>query len=155
MILFFVGIAMIAPVVYIFSDVLDFASYAIAIWFRWNGVVFFVLACWLLWRSHRDLGENWTFTLKTNKKHQLVTTGVYRYLRHPMYAAHFSWAIAQLIMIPNWIAGPSFLVFALVLYCYRVGSEEEMMMDTFGDAYREYRSVTGRIFPRIFNFFSD
>jgi protein-S-isoprenylcysteine O-methyltransferase Ste14 len=67
-----------------------------------------------------------------------VTTGVYRHVRHPMYAAFFLWAIAQALLLPNWIAGPVGLLGFGTLFGLRVGREERMMEATFGDAYRAY-----------------
>lgn len=54
----------------------------------------FAVALWLLWRSHADLGRSWMGTLAIKEKHALVTQGVYRHIRHPMYAAHWLWGIA-------------------------------------------------------------
>jgi len=58
------------------------------------GAVTFAVALWLLWRSHADLGRSWMGTLAIKEKHALVTQGVYRHIRHPMYAAHWLWGIA-------------------------------------------------------------
>jgi len=43
------------------------------------------------------------------KEHRLVTAGVYRHIRHPMYAAIFLWCLAQGLLLPNWLAGWSAL----------------------------------------------
>src|SRR2546430_6060986 len=51
-------------------------------------------------------------------------TGVYRHVRHPMYAAFFLWAIAQALLLPNWIAGPAGLVGFGTLFGLRVRREE-------------------------------
>lgn len=141
------GIGMLIPLVYVFSSVLDFANYALPGWVGWIGAVLFGLAIWLLWRSHVDLGRNWTPTLGIRDEHRLVTGGVFKFIRHPMYAAHFLWAIAQALMLHNWIAGFSFLVVALPQYLLRVNDEEQMMLEHFGDEYRAYMEKTGRLIP--------
>ena len=51
------------------------------------------------------LGRNWSITLEIRDSHRLVTDGLYRYVRHPMYTSFWLWAIAQALLIPNWIAG--------------------------------------------------
>ncbi|MEE9566562.1 MAG: isoprenylcysteine carboxylmethyltransferase family protein, partial [Desulfobacteria bacterium] len=79
----------------------------------------------------------------------LITEGVFRYIRHPMYAAHLLWAIAQVLMLHNWIAGYSFLVVAVPLYLLRVNDEEQMMLEQFGEGYREYMQRTRRIIPHL------
>jgi protein-S-isoprenylcysteine O-methyltransferase Ste14 len=144
-----VGIGMLIPLVYIFSSALDFADYSLPNWVGWVGAVLFGLAIWLLWRSHADLGRNWTITLGIRNEHTLVTEGVYRHIRHPMYVAHLLWAIAQVLMLHNWIAGYSFLVVAVPLYLLRVDDEEQMMLEQFGEGYREYMQRTGRIIPHL------
>ena len=150
-----VGIGMLIPLVYVFSPVLDFADYALPNWVGWIGVVLFGLAIWLLWRSHADLGRNWTPTLGIRDEHRLVTEGVYKYIRHPMYAAHLLWAIAQVLMLHNWIAGYSFLVVAVPQYLLRVNHEEQMMLEQFGEEYRAYMERTGRMIPRLLKGMSD
>lgn len=143
------GIGMLIPLIYVFSSALDFADYSLPNWVGWVGAVLFGLAIWLLWRSHADLGRNWTITLGIRNEHTLVTEGVYRYIRHPMYAAHLLWAIAQVLMLHNWIAGYSFLVITIPVYLLRVDDEEQMMLEQFGEGYREYMQRTGRIIPHL------
>ena len=149
------GICMLIPLVYVFSSVLDFADYALPNWVGWTGVVLFGLATWVLWRSHADLGRNWTPTLGIRDEHRLVTEGVYKYIRHPMYAAHWLWAIAQVLMLHNWIAGYSFLVIVVPHYLLRVNLEEQMMLGQFGEEYRAYMERTGRMIPRLLKGMSD
>lgn len=143
------GIGMLVPLVYVFSSRLDFADYGLPAWVAWVGAVLFGFSIWLLWRSHADLGRNWTPTLGIRDGHELVTEGVFRHIRHPMYAAHMVWAIAQVLMLHNWIAGYSFLVIMVPHYLLRVDAEEQMMVDQFGEEYHEYVKRTGRLIPRL------
>ncbi len=143
------GIGMLMPLVYVFSCVLDFADYTLPDWIGWIGAVVFAMAVWLHWRSHADLGRNWTPTLGIRNEHVIVTQGVYKYIRHPMYAAHWLWAIAQVLMLHNWIAGYSFIVVAVPQYLIRVNDEEQMMVGQFGEEYRAYMERTGRMIPRL------
>ena len=66
-----------------------------------------------------------------------------------MYAAHLLWAIAQPLILTNWIAGFCFLIPQIAQYWLRVDSEEQMMLEYFGDDYREYMEITGRLFPKL------
>jgi len=66
-----------------------------------------------------------------------------------MYAAHGLWAVAQALLLQNWIVGPAFLALSLPLYLLRVPREEEMMLEHFGEEYRSYISRTGRVIPRV------
>ena len=148
-ILSFIGLGMLAPLVFIFTSWLNFANYYLPQLVRWIGTIFFISACWFLWRSHADLGKGFTFLLEIKNKQVLVKEGVYKYIRHPIYAAHLVWALAQLLLIPNWIAGPSFLLFSIPLYFYRIPKEETMMIRQFGEEYKRYMKKTGRIFPKF------
>lgn len=143
------GIAMLLPLIYVFSFVFDFANFELPDWTGWLGAVFFLLAIYLLWSTHHDLGRNWTPTLGIREEHKLVTGGIYKFIRHPMYTAHLVWAVAQILMLHNWIAGPWFLITSTTQYLLRVDSEEQMMIEQFGDAYKAYMRKTGRFFPKI------
>jgi protein-S-isoprenylcysteine O-methyltransferase Ste14 len=108
-----------------------------------------VVALWLFWRSHADLGHNWSVTLELRKGHQLVKDGVYRSIRHPMYASILLFGLGQGLLLQNWLAGWSaFLAFAL-MYFVRTPREEHMMCEFFGQEYRDYMRRTGRVFPLI------
>jgi len=143
------GVAILTPLIPMYSTWLDFARYNPPDFLSWLGVPTFIIAIWLLWRSHADLARNWSVTTEIKEGHKLVTGGVFRYIRHPMYLAHFLWGIAQLLLIENWIAGPASLVVFLPLYLLRVGKEERLMLKEFGDEYLSYMKRTGRLFPRF------
>jgi protein-S-isoprenylcysteine O-methyltransferase Ste14 len=143
------GIGMIIPIFYVFTTWLDFADFSLPVWIRWIAVVLFAVAAVLLWETHRAMGRNWTPTLGFREDHSLVTEGIFRYIRHPMYAAHLLWALAQPLILANWIAGFSFLIPQIAQYWLRVGLEEQMMLDHFGKEYRDYMKKTGRLLPKL------
>jgi protein-S-isoprenylcysteine O-methyltransferase Ste14 len=143
------GIAMILPFISIFTSWLDFADYHLPVWLGWIGTPVFAMALLLLWRSHADLDHNWSATIQIKQGHTLVTGGVYRHIRHPMYAAHLLWAIAQGLLLQNWLAGWAFLVVSMPLYIIRIPKEEQLMIEQFNERYRRYISRTGRLIPRF------
>ena len=145
------GVGMVAPLFYLFSPWLDFADYDLPGWLGWIGTAVFAAALLLLWRSHADLGRNWSAILQIRQEHTLITNGVYRYMRHPMYAAHMLWAIAQGLLLQNWLAGWIFLIAFIPTYLVQAPKEEQMMLDNFGEEYRNYISRTGRIIPRLWS----
>lgn len=140
----------VVPFLYLFTTRLDFADYSLSstasLVAGSLGAALFLQALWLLWRSHADLAGSFSPGIQIKKNHVLVTKGVYERVRHPMYAAHLLWAVAQLLLLQNWIAGPSFLVASTPLYVVRI-PREEMMLDQFGDEYRRYVERTGRVLP--------
>jgi protein-S-isoprenylcysteine O-methyltransferase Ste14 len=139
----------ILPLTYIFTEKLDFANYYLHIWIGWLGAPTFAVALWLFWRSHKDLGKNFSISTETREEQTLVTTGVYKKIRHPMYTAHLIWAVAQAMLLQNWLAGPSFFVASILLYIRRIPREEEMMIKEFGKEYEDYMEKTGRLLPKL------
>lgn len=113
------------------------------------GVATLCAALWLFYRSHLDLGRNWSISLEIRKEHRLVTTGVYRLVRHPMYSSFFLLAVAQFLLLPNWFAGACGLVGVGLLYALRVRQEERMMLEHFGADYRDCMARTKRLIPWI------
>ncbi|MBA4603502.1 protein-S-isoprenylcysteine O-methyltransferase [Thermoactinomyces mirandus] len=142
-----VGVLVI-PLIYVFTPLLSFADYKLPSWAGWIGTVVTGIALWLFWRSHADLGRNWSYTLELKKGHQLITGGVYRYVRHPMYAASLLWGMSQGLLLHNWVAGYSPLLSLLVLVFLCLPYEEQMMLDYFGEEYRSYMNRTGKLIPR-------
>ena len=115
----------------------------------WFGAAVALAALTMFYLTHRALGRNWSISLDVRETHKLVTDGVYARVRHPMYAAFWLWALAQALLLPNWIAGLSGLVGFGTLYAFRVGREEKLMMDAFGNEYRAYMARTARLVPRL------
>jgi protein-S-isoprenylcysteine O-methyltransferase Ste14 len=144
-----IGTSTLLPLIYLFTPLLAFADYRPPAWVPWCGAAVMLAAHWLFWRSHADLGDNWSVTLEVRKEHRLVTAGVYRHIRHPMYAAIFLWCLAQGLLLPNWLAGWSALATFALMYLLRTPREERMMCGFFGQDYRDYMARTGRLFPRL------
>lgn len=116
----------------------------------WLGALVFALSLLLFYRTHKQLGRNWSVSLDIREKHKLVTTGVYTLVRHPMYSAFWMWAIAQALLLPNWIAGLSGIVGFGTLFFGRVFEEERLMLRAFGDEYRAYMQRTSRVLPWLY-----
>ena len=148
----FVGVSLggfVIPLLYVFSPVFSFADYSIPLGIGVLGVVVLVVANWLFWKSHKDLGDNWSPTLEIREKHTLVTKGIYRRIRHPMYLSIWLLVIAQAMILPNYFAGFAGLIAFGILYFQRVSKEERMMRQEFGDAYEHYLQRTGRLLPKL------
>ncbi len=104
----------------------------------------------LLFRaSHKQLARNWSVSLELRDDHELVTEGLYRHIRHPMYASFWLWGIAQALLVPNWVAGLAGLVSVALLYALRVGKEEAMLRKHFGQRYDAYCARTPRVVPGL------
>lgn len=116
---------------------------------QWLGVSIFIIAIIVFCLSQVRLGSNFSATTEIRKGQNLVTRGIYRYIRHPMYASYWLWGIAQALILPNWVAGLSMLLTLIPFYIARVPREEHMMLEHFGDEYRTYMEKTGRVIPHI------
>jgi len=137
------------PLFYIFTPLLSFANYSIPLWVGLTGVAVLATADWVFWKSHKDLGANWSPILEICEGHTLVIAGIYARIRHPMYLSIWLLVIAQATILPNYVAGFSGLVPFAILYFQRVGKEERMMVEQFGSEYEQYLGRTGRLLPKL------
>ena len=137
------------PLIWVASPTFRFAEYPLRAGPLVAGMMCFVIGLWLFYRSHADLGTNWSITLEVREQHRLITQGVYRLIRHPMYSALSLYSVGQALVIPNWVAGPSNLIAFAVLFALRVRAEEKMMVQQFGDEYAAYSARTKRLVPRV------
>jgi len=136
------------PCLSIFTPWLRFADYQLPAWAGWGGALIFTAALLLFWRAHADLGRSWSPAVIIKPDHRLITDGIYRHIRHPMYASFWLWALAQPLLLWNWLAGWGFLPAIALLYFLRVPREERLLLEHFGDTYRKYIARTGRVWPR-------
>jgi protein-S-isoprenylcysteine O-methyltransferase Ste14 len=142
-------IAFFLPLIWIVTPVFAFADYPLRPFPFVIGTACLAFSLWLFRRSHIDLGTNWSITLQVRENHQLVTSGLYRWVRHPMYLSLLIYAIGQALVVPNWLVGPSEAVAMVLLFCLRVGPEERMMLEAFGKDYEAYSAVTKRLVPGV------
>ena len=127
---------------------MSWSQVGLPIWLRWSGVGIGVTTALLLIWVFRSLGTNLTDTVVTRVQHTLVTTGPYRWVRHPFYVATALAAIANALVAANWflaLAGG----LAVALIVVRTRTEEEKLIDRFSDEYRMYMDRTGRFLPRM------
>ncbi len=115
---------------------------------RWSGAglgaVSLAFALWIF----RTIGKNITSTVETREEHELVTSGPYRWVRHPLYTVGTSFFMSLGVVAANWFIGLASLV-VLVMLLIRLPKEEEKLIERFGDEYRAYIERTGRLLPRI------
>ncbi len=142
-------IGFFVPLVWIWSSAFETAEFELRLAPLIVGTVLYAAGLWLFQRSHADLGTNWSITLEVREEHRLVTSGVYRGIRHPMYTALLLFSLGQAVTVPNWIAGPSYLVVMTLLVAFRLAPEEQLMRETFGARYDEYASRTRRLVPGV------
>lgn len=140
----------VVPAIYAVTGFPKTFSYAPVPVLTAAGVLVFLAALWLFWRTHKALGRQWSVTLELREQHKLITSGVYERVRHPMYSAFFLWALAQALLLPNLVAGLSGLIGFGILFFMRVGEEEAMMREAFGAEYDAYCARTKRVIPFLY-----
>lgn len=146
--LLLVGMGLL-PLLFSVTSWLSFADYELGAVWSGVGAGLMLLAVLIFWRSHADLGMNWSPTLEIQTEHTLVSGGVYGWVRHPMYTSQLVWCLAQPLLLQNWLAGGLDVVVFLVFFFYRAGAEEKMMEEHFGLRYREYMGKTKRLIPWV------
>jgi len=103
----------------------------------------------IFYLSHKDLADSWSPFLEIKDKQKLVKTGIYKYIRHPMYLSMWIFAIFEGFVLSNYFIGIFGVLTWANLYFVRVSNEEKMMLDTFGEEYEKYIENTGRLLPKI------
>lgn len=117
-------------------------------WMRWLGVGLGILGDLLAWWVFTNLGNNVTPTVITRQKAQLVTSGPYGWVRHPLYLMGLIGYVGFGLLAENW-----FIVLAtslgFILLTIRARTEEAKLIEKFGDEYRNYMKTTGCFLPRL------
>jgi protein-S-isoprenylcysteine O-methyltransferase Ste14 len=97
----------------------------------------------------KSIGSNVTATQSTRQNHQLVTSGPYRYIRHPLYTFGFISATSIMLVSALWWIGAAMIV-PFIILMWRTPIEEQRLIETFGDDYRNYMKRTARFIPKLF-----
>jgi protein-S-isoprenylcysteine O-methyltransferase Ste14 len=122
-------------------------EFALPLWLRWAGFVLGLVSLAFWTWVQIELGKQWSAQLQLREEHHLVTSGPYARIRHPMYTAMLGWAVSLALVTANWVF--VFMVaLTAVMMVSRTPKEEQMMIEQFGDEYREYMRRTGRFLPR-------
>jgi protein-S-isoprenylcysteine O-methyltransferase Ste14 len=123
------------------------ASLPLPVWVRWIGVGVAALGFVLLQWAQNTLGRNWSDLPRMLKEQSLITSGPYQYVRHPIYTAFILILGSSLLISSNWLVGLAWIGMTVVEVASRIGFEESLMLEFFGDEYRNYMKRTGRLFP--------
>jgi protein-S-isoprenylcysteine O-methyltransferase Ste14 len=126
----------------------QWASMPLPTWLRWAGVITGVLCSLLMYWTLSSLGKNLTDTVVTRAEANLVTHGPYRWVRHPFYVTAALLMASVTFLTANWLIGVSSVV-VLALLAIRTPKEEQILIERFGEEYRDYMARTGRFFPRL------
>ena len=142
-------VAIVGLIAYMINPAwMAWSSVPLPLWLRWIGVALGVIAGLLLTWTYRSLGKNLTDTVVTRKEHTLVTTGPYRWVRHPFYSSLALAVLANSVVAANaFLSVTGGLLFMLLVI--RTQKEEENLLARFGEEYEKYMRQTGRFLPRM------
>jgi protein-S-isoprenylcysteine O-methyltransferase Ste14 len=143
-------IGFISIIVYAINPTwLSWAALPLPLWLRWAGVGSALLGFSLLQWAQHTLGKNWSDTPRMIKEQSLITSGPYHFVRHPIYTAFLLILGSTLFVSANWLVGFTWLGMTLLELASRIRFEEGLMLEYFGNEYREYMERTGRLLPKL------
>lgn len=140
---------MLLPLMIVFTPWLDRFAMGLPQWVRIVAAAVLVSSVWLFSWMYYCLGRFWSSVLEIRDGHKLIRTGPYAYVRHPMYLQMWIWVLFQGLLLDNWLLEVSGIAAWTLLYFVRIPREEKMMLDEFGDEYREFVKNTNRVIPRM------
>jgi protein-S-isoprenylcysteine O-methyltransferase Ste14 len=118
-------------------------------WLRWLGLALAAIALALMTWVNKTLGKNFSTELRIREDHTLVTTGPYQWVRHPMYSVFVLFLGGCFLLTANWFIGALAAAGLGIVMIFRTPAEERMMIEAFGDVYRDYMRRTPRYWPRV------
>ncbi len=113
------------------------------------GFILFFISCFIRWRGFSAIGKYFNPRIAVYDEHLLVTSGIYRTLRHPLYLGVFLSLIAIAMVLSSWGALLITLLATLPALIYRIKLEEEFMVKHFGEEYGEYMKRTSKLIPGL------
>ncbi len=143
-------LAFVSTAIYIFfPNPISWASVPLPAWLRWFGLIIASAGFLLLEWSHRALGQNWSDQPRITSSQQLIQTGPYHWIRHPIYSAFLLILGSTLLITANWLVGGLWIAAVASDAIIRIRYEEAVLLDRFGDDYQDYQRRTGRFIPRF------
>lgn len=116
-------------------------------WLRWLGIALGLSSLVIYVWSRLAIGKEWSSDLRLRDRHQLVTTGPYSRVRHPIYLALILFMTSITLVAANWLL-IAFLTISATDLALRIPKEEQMMIEEFGDEFEAYMQRTGKLLPK-------
>lgn len=127
---------------------MEFTLIPLPTWIRWVGFFLTLSGMALEFVTQLYLGRNYSSTIHIRPEQSLVTSGPYRYIRHPMYTALITVGVGLGLLSASWYFLIPFIATGIVIF-FRTPREEAVMIQKFGDEYAQYVGRTGRFLPKL------
>jgi protein-S-isoprenylcysteine O-methyltransferase Ste14 len=101
-----------------------------------------VIAIW----SRYLLGKNWSASVQKKENHELISTGTYRFVRHPIYTGILLIFLGNAIIVGDY-RGLIAVAVILISFWFKLIKEEKWLLEIFGDKYLEYKKETKALIP--------
>ena len=139
----------LSPLVYLINPQwMAWSQMGVSDWIRWLGVGIGIACIGLIYWLFSSIGSGITPTSATRRQHTLVTSGPYRWVRHPLYTVGTSLFISFGMIADNWFI-TMLGILTFIVMAMRTPKEEANLIEKFGDEYREYMKHTGRFLPKL------
>jgi protein-S-isoprenylcysteine O-methyltransferase Ste14 len=135
---------LLSPGFFSFAYILPFPT-----WLRWLGAILLVGGIGLLWAAHHHLGLSFHSLVGVKDEHALVDTGPYKLIRHPIYLAYLANYLGGGLLAGNLVLTVVPVIMFGLLVLMRMGKEEAILIDQFGQRYLDYMQQTSRLLPDI------
>lgn len=113
------------------------------------GFSLFLISCFIRWRGFAAIGKYFNPRIAVYEEHVLITGGIYRAVRHPLYLGVFISQVAFAVILSSWGALLITWLATLPALIHRINLEETFMVKHFGDQYREYMRNTRKLIPGL------
>ena len=127
---------------------IDVFLFPLPAWLRWTGFATGIVSVIFWTWTQVTLDTQWSAQLQLIEGHRLITSGPYARIRHPLYAGMLGWCVSLSLLTANWIFVAT-CALSVAGLLWRIPKEEQMMIEAFGDEYKNYMKQTGRFFPKL------
>lgn len=116
-------------------------------WFQWLGLSFMAVGATFRQWALFHLGRFFSRTVQIEAEHKVITTGPYRWIRHPAYTGMIGVYTGLSMAIGTWLGTLTAFLIVTASLLYRIRIEETVLIQTLGDEYRQYMKRTWQLFP--------
>ncbi len=113
------------------------------------GVALMLIAFGVNFSAMRTLGRFWD-KLVIKENHRVVRDGIYSVIRHPIYTSYIMLFVGYCFLYESWLSLVLLAAVSVVWFGSRIKIEENMLVEKFGDEYRDYMKRTKRLFPFVY-----